>query len=1006
MSLFTDWNDLLLSEYFSPGASGEEVWVQASRQELDSVGLHLGGADGLSKAVQLGAPWLRATQANCAEAALRLARQRRAGFRATGYIDPGEVTATYVGASAPTYLPILALWVLASSEEEEGFYAKVSSLLGQPFPNTPHLTSAMSEVWEDLEHWSAIECGGRFGEFRQRVLGGHRFVGIPRSQCLISRKDARGIRQLFVTCGLRPGQELTPALLARLADLGRDAHYLSSGLKSAFGRAIYREPLKHILGKVLQSWDGRRPDSPHVHQASHNGYLIQPEEFDDTTLALAPSADDEEGWDIRWRFTSSGQSNACLLVTDDIRIPARREPWGDCFTTQVRGLEQDTCQSMLAKSGTSDVEHGIEHRDEEAPEFGSGIRAGRIKRSPLRILAWDSPDPRFGEELVERGLPIAGPLYLVCSSNNRANLGRYLGNEGIECTSMLPKGLPNGWTLTCIPRAERLTEAQRHWLSEEDETKMEMARLRFVGGRPILRGGSRLYASYDLPIVEVEARASAILDAPGMQLEELRLQVTKQASPIRRFRIDSMDHDRLAFEIKVIDRAQLLASARLRISAPEGTGTGQARNFSMDSLGRFRNDDLGLRGTRIGDGVPHGGLGLASGRTQLDPVRQRDGTTILPQETICGKFLDSLAQLGSIGYGDARDQLVRLAESTGASIEPALLLMDLRSRAHLEIQTDSKGHLVRIHSVPPTLYSLPAAYDGLPLVGVCGTLRMQHWVDLLEHEACIALFEARMDERLPALRLATLGEEEVREVGQACGFRVDALPCDALSKWASSIEQAKGELSSWGWSSFSADLRQLQRLQPNAALFRAVPSRRMVVDNTIRSQLFRFDDPSVPGLQVYVLGTIEANGSTSYSFIHESRWGVWISETAFAQMLREQLAREDVYPWPIHYDLDRREFWLPARIRPPVVIERVLTLCSGAGPREVHVRGSLVADHIRLIEVDSGAMVGEVSKVYEAFTPGIWLCYKWVPEEVAIRVASLLGGEIKPLAEVRDCQAS
>ena len=43
--------------------------------------------------------------------------------------------------------------VLASSEADEGFYAKVGSLLDRPFLNTPAVTAAMEAVWDDLERW-------------------------------------------------------------------------------------------------------------------------------------------------------------------------------------------------------------------------------------------------------------------------------------------------------------------------------------------------------------------------------------------------------------------------------------------------------------------------------------------------------------------------------------------------------------------------------------------------------------------------------------------------------------------------------------------------------------------------------------------------------------------------------------------------------------------------------------------------------------------------------------
>ena len=165
----------------------------------------------------------------------------------------------YRGLMAPPYLPCLALWVLASSEAEEGFYAKVESILGKPFHNAPAVTTAMETVWKDLEHWSIFETSGRFGRFRVRVLGEHRFVGIPRSQCMVSRKDVDGVCQLFTACHLRPKQELTPVLFHKILELGKDSHHLSNSLKYAMQRTEYHDPLISLIGNLLDSWDGRSP---------------------------------------------------------------------------------------------------------------------------------------------------------------------------------------------------------------------------------------------------------------------------------------------------------------------------------------------------------------------------------------------------------------------------------------------------------------------------------------------------------------------------------------------------------------------------------------------------------------------------------------------------------------------------------------------------------------------------------------------------------------------------
>jgi hypothetical protein len=46
----------------------------------------------------------------------------------------------------------------------------------------------------------------------------------------------------------------------------------------------------------------------------------------------------------------------------------------------------------------------------------------------------------------------------------------------------------------------------------------------------------------------------------------------------------SVDLTRTVFEARVVERGRILASARLRISAPEGTGGGLSRAFSIDQF--------------------------------------------------------------------------------------------------------------------------------------------------------------------------------------------------------------------------------------------------------------------------------------------------------------------------------------------------------------------------------------------------------------------------------------
>ena len=68
------------------------MWLQTSRHELDSFGLHLGGAAGLIEAVKAGPEWIEANVVHhFATAARRLMFQRRSTIRPNKYVDPEEI---------------------------------------------------------------------------------------------------------------------------------------------------------------------------------------------------------------------------------------------------------------------------------------------------------------------------------------------------------------------------------------------------------------------------------------------------------------------------------------------------------------------------------------------------------------------------------------------------------------------------------------------------------------------------------------------------------------------------------------------------------------------------------------------------------------------------------------------------------------------------------------------------------------------------------------------------
>lgn len=995
MSRFLAWNALLLSEFFSPASSQEEVWLHATRDELDSFGLHLGGAAGLAEAVASSAPWIPPRMETCADEARLLVQQRRSPLAASSlYVDPGATSPAYVGARAPTYLPILALWVLASSDgHPQGFYAAVGSRLGaaSKFPNTRSVTEAMSLAWEDLELWSTKQSGGRFGIFRRRVLGAHCFVGIPRSQCLIGRNDKRNIGRLFAELHLRPGETVTPRLLTRLQEDGRRAEFLSKALREAMGDSDYENPLQIQLQRLLDTWDGLKPRSVHAAsegQAGAGRDSDLPASVDFMTLVLSQSDEIENGWDVRWRCSAPTDNSSCFIKLLGHLIPARLQPAEVAFVS-VHAAPYKTILSdalVLASAGAVEAEISF---DDEGNGATDEARRVQIAHAARRVLCWNTLDPMFGEYLVERDIPLFGSFYVLCSSGGASSTRRWLQAERISYQDVPSGGLPPGWWLACISQAERLTPEQRQYITDaSDPTNVPPARIRLIGGRPLLRGGARIFAAYDLPLIDVEASDDAEVEAAGLDLEEiLPAEGYEARSATRRFIIRQFDESQGAFDIKVRSGNHTLAASRLRIAYAEGEGRGQTRAFSISNLGQSRFDEEGLRGIVIGVLADKACWGDAG---QVETPYFNEETYCKIEESGVAKFLDSLAKLGSIAYGPARDQLRRLCED----VDPMPLLMDLRARGCLEIQTDSKGHVVRVHSVAPTLYALPFTHDDLAVGGVAGSLSLTQWARLRENNEFVTSTTVYDKRFLPAMRVAAISLDAMREACKAMDFVFSAAPAKGVVAWSATVQDARHAFVKSGWEHFSAQFLHLHRMKPDSAKLVPTNSEQMTIDRELGAQLFRFDDPQASPLQLYVLGIRDRDDRSRYSHIHDSRWGAWISVLALAQLMHDKYELHDALPWPIQYDPSTRDVWLPARMRPPSIIERSLCLCSGSGA-EVHFLTTREPVNQRLPLVDSSCRAfGYASPVYAGFLPGYWLRFRDVPVEVAGTVASRLGGTL------------
>jgi hypothetical protein len=962
MNAFEAWNLRLLQTFFPAGSDGKEVFIGTSPEVLDKIGPDLGGDAGFLRAVRAGPGWRWSKDDFVTKLNELKARRTSTRQHVLGYTDPSDYDSSLrhlprsSKTSAPAYIPYLAMFArTAAVAKSSGFYARLRQDLALPDSWGSGQMKRVEDLWDDLQEWTRA-TSGYYGRFVVRRLGKFPYIGLAKSQVIISARDIPVLHGMFMEHGLPPHQGLSSGRFETLIEAMGDDHALSAGLRQAAKEDDYREELMGLLASIHSAWDG----SPEVETDSEAfptfeakfGLTLGEDNVLPWCLQVAIQEDEDpgadEGGDTAWRF---GHHLGLGLV-------GRLEPKESLAFLNGRDWMVRTCRHAM-----------------------------RIQRRLLWVLTGRNTSGRF--ELWEDALPEHGRAWLLATEEGSRALGDYLDKEKPSYDEVLQlDGLPSGWRMVYLDKCQDLSDRQRNLPNGQGKRPWMIG---FEGGVSTLDERGRTYLHYDLPRVvlnaspEVSIRCNVgdLIPLDGGQDDPPSSIGLPLVASARRFELPREVENGGEFTLEAIDsKGRIVGTRTLTILDRRKAHASDGVHGSpcLDHLGRTTSSDVGLRGglpavlVHANGGEP-GDADLPVGSGELGNPMDPRAIEANPS----ARFLDALAKDGSMTYGRAKALLHRLLPHDGNRANSWHLVMDLWLRGYVEVERTKEGRVERVHAVPPCAYALPAINGNSRLLGILGTMTLRHWAVLAQHGHGWEAFSKVVVDKskagwsyLPSVRLSTRWPPKVIVPSlekQGLGF----LPMQglALARWSVSESQARNELLHAAKEDPpSSHPRKPRRLDPRSGRF--LPScdgLRRPHGVTSELVLYDFEDAHVEGWRNHVVAS-----KGGYSLAMDVHWAIWITRGACGMGLRNLMP---------NYDESRRQFWLPSSLRLPIVLERALVLCSGRAPDEYQMRIHEEGGRTWLRLAKNNFEVRQVDKdLYGGYANDRWLLYNWVPPSV------------------------
>lgn len=984
--LFFEWNLRILNSFFSKASENEEVFLRVDSDFFDQIGQDIGGDAGFVNAVKQGPSSVKA-QVGLANKAKALCNQRL--LKAVGYEDPEALDSSYLSARAPTYLPYLAALVRNFTRNNTNFYFNLRNELDLEEDFSSPDMAELETLWEDLRQWT-LELEGKFGFFKKRTLGGLSRIGVPAAQSIVKQADLNSLPICFVHLQLKAGKELSDRRLQEVITyIGSLENHFSVGFKEALHDDEFKQPIREIIRCVFADWDGSLPKK----DRGDNGSASNKQEFE-LGISLIANRSQPPSFSPSW-FIPPLQDEGDFLLQSGVHS------WSGRFS----GTTGVSCKKLVEKEQTVWELAGENRRD--IPKFELECRSSddtkpstvslRLPTSGLWVLVWSQDQLSGVPQLVPSDLPAQGPAFLLASPSQVGELVEYFERQKPDAEFLRGHGVPANWKILFIKDCANLTPMQRCLPDGSNQTRPRPRVIRFFGGRTVQRGYKRMYLPYDLPSIALDAAANVRLVASdGVAIEEQIHELDKfyqeeslfkDIKLTRTFALSLLKSESANYRIQAFDpEGRELASVQLKVAGVNGDLVDVKGNFSLDKFGKVQATPNGLVGIEI-DSSSIGQPNFYEQTTSVSVQELGHDTPFLIEDAcLFRKFLDTLAQSGSLDFGAAKSVLRRQVQISTIELEPMFILLELQRLGHLELSTTQKGNTARVHAIPPRFYSLPVDCSGHAVWGISGTLRLEHWESIAEEQSAWKLISVPSSSGMDNWRLVIKDNNRAQDI-------VKKLELDVVEMAALTIANYSGDVTEFHDNTFRNPIEsiggsedQSHRFMASEGYFVKEPTGGI---QTI-GELWKLQDLDIRFDKVHVL---VKNGQ--YAFVRDSSWGKWLAIHEFAGFLRNLPEFDSELEVPINYQKQTGKVWIPARIGFPRILERALVVCSATAPSVVPLKkvneGSLSNE---MTLADSLTDVLRCSNFYSGMSDGKWLVYDHVPESVAKAVASKLGATL------------